>query len=199
MKKIRLSTGKKSTQLFVVILLVLGYAAFSMVDDVRFYFHSAPPINLGEAMTPDKQALAKLHDGDYVKVHGIRAVQGGTVTKGFWGDKYTIFYFSGSDLFIGIQKTPKDKKVGPEYMTLRGRAYSFKTDADARKYRDFFKKQLLLEMSPNGWLIRGEEPKDERATAVIFAVVVFLLLLNIVLMVRQIMEKPEEEEFEADE
>lgn len=183
---IKISFKKKSWHLFVMLFAVLLYGMYTFYGDVAFYFHSGSPKELGDAMNPNKAVLESLQDGDFVKVEGIRAVQGGTLKKGFWGDTYTLFYLTGSNRFIAIQQTEKDEKLMPAYVTLEGRIYAFKTNGYAQKMELFFKNQLFIEMSPEGFLIHsGVKPGDNLTSVLIFALLVLLFLINIGIMVKQ--------------
>ncbi|MCK5807361.1 hypothetical protein KAH37_00095 [bacterium] len=186
MIKISMSFKKKSLHLFLLLAVVLLYGMYVFFSDFLFYFHSAPPKDLGDAMSPNLSVLATVEDGDYIKMTGIRAVQGGTLTKGLLGEKYTLFYFTGSNRFLAIQKTPEDKPLGPAYVTVVGRAYSFKTNGYAQSMNTFFNKQLFIEMSPDGFLIHsGLKPGEDKTALVMFALMILLFLINVGLMVRQ--------------
>ena len=186
MVKVSMAFKKKSLHLFILLSAVLLYGMYVFYSDVVFYFHTAPPKDLGDAMNPNVAVMKTVQDGDYITMKGIRAVQGGTLQKGFLGEQYTLFYFTGSNRFIAMQKTPKGTTLGPAYVTVLGRAYSFKTNGYAQSMNSFFKSQLALEMSPDGFLIQaGQKPGENKTALVMFGVMLLLFFINIGIMIKQ--------------
>lgn len=196
MRKISFYVGKKNIITFLAASIILLFGIYSFVDDIVYFFSSNEPIDLHEAMELDKAAFEKLKDGDYVQVKGITSVQGGAMKKGLSGQKYILYYLSGSPKFIVNEKIDEDPS-GPQYKTVRGRAYGFKTNSNAAKMRNFFANSLFIEMDEDGYLIQaGVEPGSDYMSLLFFVVLILAMGLNIFLFLKPF--KPQEDLMEDD-
>lgn len=196
MRKISFYVGKKNTVTFILASVVLLLGIYSYTDEVIYFFSANEPIDLKDAMDLDKDAFSKVKNGDFVQVKGITSIQGGSVKKGLIGQKYILYYLSGSAKFIINEKIDEEPK-GPQYKTVKGRAYGFKTDSNAAKMRNFFANSLFIEMDEDGFLIEaGMEPGSDYMSLLFFILLILAMVLNIYLFVKPL--KPKEDPMEND-
>lgn len=197
---LRIVLGKKNLYLFIVSTAVLLYGLYLTFDGARFYFHDAPPVDLGDALTPNETALAAVKDGDHVTIRGIRSIQGGVMEEGFSKKKRMLYYFLGSPRFVVSEPMAKEeeKNAGGMRVKVTGRIYRFETSGGAARARDFFEKRYELTMAKDGFFIRaGENQRTDTGAIALFAALVVLLLINLLLALKTLRrreEKPEEEE-----
>ncbi|HOW50773.1 MAG TPA: hypothetical protein PLV42_01880 [bacterium] len=199
---IRFVLGTKNLYLFIISMAVLLYGIYTYFDDFRFYFHKEPPVDLGTALEPNNEALAKLKDGDYVKIRGIRSLQGGVIEEGFSKKKHMLYFFLGSPKFLALEPMAEkeEENVGGVYVTVTGRAYNFKTNGAAAKNRDFFDKRYAITMAEEGWFIRGGKiPGSDTTAVVVFALLFILFIGNILLAIKTLRPKPEPEYYDPDD
>ncbi len=181
---LKIVLGKKNLYLFLISTAVLLYGLSLTFDGARFYFHNEPPIDLGDALTPNETALATVKDGDYVKIRGLRSIQGGVLEEGFSKKKRMLYYFLGSPRFVVNEPMAKEeeKNAGGTRVTVIGRIYRFETSGGAARARDFFEKRYELAMAKDGFFIRaGENPRTDTGAVAIFATLAVLLLINLFL------------------
>lgn len=147
MRKISFYIGKKNKATFLLASVILIYGMYLQFDNVVYFFANKTPIDLGEAINLNNEAFAKVKTGDYVQVKGITSIQGGSLKKALFGKKHLIYYLNGSSKFI-IDSLADDKKgsTGPQYKTVKGRAYAFKASKQAAKMRNFFLKSFMIEI-----------------------------------------------------
>lgn len=196
MKKISFYVGRKNTVTFVIASAVLLFGIVSYFDNVIYFFSAQEPVDLKDAMELDTEAFSKIKDGDFVQIKGITSIQGGAMKKGLAGKKHILYYLSGSSKFVISEKAP-DESLGPQYKTVKGRAYSFKTNSNAAKMRDFFAKSLFIEMDEDGYLIlAGMEPGSDYMSLIFFFVLIIAAGLNIFLFVKPL--KPRDDLMEND-
>ena len=199
MKRPSLYIGKKNIVTFLLASAILLYGIISSIDGVVYFFSNNDPIDLKGAMELDKDAFGKVKDGDFVQIKGITSVQGGSLKKGLWGEKHVIFYLTGSSKFIIIEKVEDDENRGPQYKIIKGRAHLFKTNGQAEKMREFFLKNFLIEIEPDGMMIEsGKVPGKDYWSLILMTVLITLMGLNIYLLVKP-MKTEKEMENEIDE
>jgi len=199
LKRPSLYIGKKNVVTFVLASAFLLYGIISSIDGVRYFFSDDAPIDLKEAMTLDKETFAKVNDGDYVQVKGITSVQGGSLKKGLWGDKFVVFYLSGSSKFIVVEKQEDDEKRGPQDRAIKGRAHLFKSDAQAEKMRKFFLDSFLIEIDADGIMVEsGNIPGKDYWPLILMGLLIILMGLNVYLLLKP-MKTEKEMENEIDE
>jgi len=199
---IRFVLGTKNLYLFIISTALLIYGLYSYFDDVRFYFHKEPPVELGTALEPNTEALANLKDGDFVKIRGIRSLQGGVVEEGFAKKKLMLYFFLGSPKFVALEpmSEKEEENTGGVYVTLSGRIYGFKTSGMAAKYRTFFDKSYGITMAEEGWFLYGGKIPGTDTTAVtVFSLLIILLIANILLAIKTLRPKPEPEYYDPDD
>ena len=198
----RMVLGTKNLYLFILSMAVLLYGIYTFTDDLRFYFSDPTPADLGTALEPNLDTLAKLKDGDYVKIRGIRSLQGGVTEEGFAKKKYMLYFFLGSPKFLALEpmSEKKEDNTGGVYVTLTGRAYHFKTSGAAAKNRDFFDKRYGITMADDGWFIRaGVAPGADTTAIIVFGALTFLLIGNILLAIKTLRPRPEPDDDEFDD
>ncbi len=196
MMNIKKIAKKQNLHLFILTTIILFYGVFSFFGDVTYFFSSRTPLDLGTAFKPNKQALKKVKEGDFVKIKGITSMFGGKVKKGFWGTEYVIYSFSASTKFIIIEKKEKGKKYGPSDKTVEGRIHPFKTNKQAAKMREFFKKSLFTEMDKDGYLIEaGVTPQSKLFGTIIFFIFLTLFIFDIYLLIKPPKKEEEDDEF----
>lgn len=194
----KIALGRKNLFLFIASTAVLLYGLYLTFDGARFYFHDAPPVDLGEALTPNEEALAKVVDGDYVTIRGIRSIQGGVMEEGFSKKKRILYYFLGSPRFVVSEPMAKEeeKNAGGMRVRVTGRIYRFETSGGAARARNFFEKRYELTMAKDGFFIRaGENPRTDTGAVALFSALLVLLLVNLSLALktfRRREEAPEE-------
>lgn len=199
---VRFVLGTKNLYLFLISTALLLYGLYSYFDAVLFYFHKEPPVDIGTALEPKAEALADLKDGDFVKIRGIRSLQGGVVEEGFAKKKHMLYFFLGSPQFVVLEpmSEKKEDNTGGVYVTLSGRIYGFKTSGMAAKYRAFFDKSYGIAMAEEGWFLYGGKIPGADTTAVtVFSLLVILLIANILLAIRTLRHRPEPEYYDTDD
>lgn len=199
---VRFVLGTKNLYLFILSTGLLLYGLYSYFDDVLFYFHKEPPVDLGTALEPNKEALSTLKDGDFVKIRGIRSLQGGVVEEGLTKQKNMLYFFLGSPKFVALEPMAEkeEKNIGGSYVTLLGRIYGFKTSGMAAKYRTFFDRSYGITMADEGWLIRGGKLPGTDTTAIaVFSLLIILLIVNILLAIKTLRPQPEPEYDDLDD
>ncbi|MFO7736285.1 MAG: hypothetical protein R6W70_08760 [bacterium] len=197
MSRLRFVMGSKNMVMFFILsALILAYM-WTYVDDVMYFFSDRTPADLGSAMDVDKDVLADISDGDYVKISGIRSIQGGTFESGLFAEPHMVYYLTGNKKFLILEKKPEDEEgVGPRRMEVKGRIYAFSSDSRAERMREFFKTQLLLEMSPDGYLIKhGDIPGEDYTSLVVFIILMIFFIFNVYTMFKTY-KKNEEIDFE---
>ncbi len=198
----RFVLGTKNLYLFIISTALLIYGLYSYFDDVRFYFHKEPPVELGTALEPNTEALANLKDGDFVKIRGIRSLQGGVVEEGFAKKKLMLYFFLGSPKFVALEpmSEKEEENTGGVYVTLTGRIYNFTTNAAAARNGAFFDKSYGIAMAPDGWLVYGgKTPGSDTTVLVVFGALIVLLIGNILLAIKTLRPKPEPEYYDTDD
>lgn len=199
MKKISLYIGRKNTVTFFAASAILLFGIYAFFGDVVYFFSSSEAIDLKDAMELDKVNFDKVKDGDFVQVKGITSVQGGSTKKGITGTEYILYYLTGSSKFI-INEKKKDDSLGPQYKTVRGRAYRFNTNSNAAKMRNFFAKSFMIEMDEDGILIEaGLEPGRDYSAIVFFIMLLTALGLNTYLFFKPLKQKEDPMENDIDE
>ncbi|MGI6394336.1 MAG: hypothetical protein ACOX2F_06360 [bacterium] len=199
MKKVSFYIGKKNYITFLIASLVLLFGIYSFFGDVLYFFSNKTPIDLNDAMELNKAEFDKVADGDFVQVKGITSVQGGAIQRGLFGTEYTLYYFTGSGKFIVNEKSG-DRPSGPQYKTVKGRAYRFNSSSNAAKMRNFFLKSFMIEMDEDGILIEaGLEPGSGCSSLIIFMVFVVVMGLNIYFFIKPIKQKEDLVEDSIDE
>jgi len=179
MKKIAFYIGKKNGVTFIIATFVLLFGLYSLSGDVIYFFSGRDAIDLKEAMNIDKDAFAKIEDGDFVKVRGITSIQGGAMKKGITGQKHILYYLTGSSKFIVNEKIDEDPE-GPQEKTVKGRAFKFETDGNAARMRSFFANTFGIEMDADGILIEaGLEPGSDYSSLIFFILMLAALGINI--------------------
>ena len=186
MKKISFYVGKKNFVTFVIASLILIYAIYAFSDNVIYFFADDTPIDLGDALELNTDAFAKVKDGDFVRIKGITSVQGGNVKKGIFGERHVIYYLNGSSKFIiDSAVTDEDSFAGPHYRTVKGRAFSFRTNSKAAKMQAFFANSLFLEMKDDGFFIEdGVIPRTDYTGLCMFVFFCLLMVLNVVFFIK---------------
>ena len=199
MKRPSLYIGKKNIVTFMLASAILLYGIISSIDGVSYFFSDDAPIDLKGAMALDKEVFAKVSDGDYVQVRGITSVQGGSLKKGLWGDKFVVFYLTGSSKFIVVEEQEEGENRGPQDRTIKGRARLFKSDAQAEKMRKFFLDSFLIEIKPDGMMIEsGKIPGKDYWSLILMGLLIMLMGLNVYLLLKP-MKTEKEMENEIDE
>lgn len=199
MKRPSLYIGKKNIVTFVLASAILLYGIISSIDGVRYFFSDDAPTDLKRAMSLDKEAFAKVKDGDYVQIKGITSVQGGSLKKGMWGDKFVVFYLTGSSKFIVVEKQEDDENRGPQDRLIKGRARLFESDVQAEKMRKFFLDSFLIEMDPDGMMIEsGKIPGKDYWSLILMGLLIMMMGLNVYLLLKP-MKTENEMENEIDE
>ena len=200
MKKISFYVGKKNFITFIVASLILLYAIYAFSDNVFYFFADDNPIDLGDALEFKNDALAKVRDGDYVQIKGITSIQGGNIKKGVLGEKHVVYYLNGSSKFIiDSAVAGEDSFSGPHYRTVKGRAFSFKTNSKAKKMQDFFANSLFLEMKDDGFFIEdGVVPGTDYTGLFMFFFFIVLMILNVFFFIKPIKRESSQEEIDRE-
>jgi len=194
---LKLVLGRKNLYLFILSTVILLYGLYLAFDGARFYFHDTPPVDLGDALEPNEQALTVVRDGDFVTIRGIRSIQGGVLEEGFSKKKRMLYYFLGSPRFVVSEPMAKEeeKNAGGMRVTVKGRIYRWTTSGGAVRMREFFEKRYGLTMSPDGFFIRaGEYPRTDTGAVVLFVLLAILLAVNISLAVYTLRRRHVQEE-----
>lgn len=197
MSRLRFVMGSKNMLMFFILsALILAYM-WTYVDDVKYFFSDRTPVDLGSAMDVNKNALANISDGDYVKISGIRSIQGGTFESGLFAEPHMVYYLTGNKMFLILEKKPENEdEIGPRRTEVKGRIYAFSSDSRAERMREFFKTQLLLEMSPEGYLIKhGDIPGEDYTSLIVFIILLIFFIFNVYTMLRTY-KKDKEIDFE---
>ncbi|HQN72642.1 MAG TPA: hypothetical protein PLX56_06075 [bacterium] len=199
MKKISFYIGRKNTVTFFLASAVLLFGIYSFFGEVVYFFSGSEAIDLKDAMEIDKANFEKVDDGDFVQVKGITSVQGGAIQRGITGTEYILYYLTGSSKFIINEKNDGESK-GPQYKTVRGRAYKFSTNSNAARMRNFFARSFMIEMDEDGILIEaGLEPGSDYAALIFFIMLIAAMGLNIYLFIRPLKQKEDPMENDIDE
>ena len=200
MKKISFYVGKKNFITFVIASVILLYAIYSFSDNVIYFFSDDTPIDLGDALELNTENFAKVKDGDYVQIKGITSVQGGNIKKGITGERHVVYYLNGSSKFIvDSAVTDEDSFTGPHYRTVKGRAFSFKTNSKAAKMQAFFANSLYLDMKDDGFFIEdGVIPHTDYAGFFMFIFFTVLMILNIVFFIKPMKREASQEDIDRE-
>lgn len=192
---------------YIITAAIILFAMYYFLDDVRYFFSSKTPIDLGGAMEIKPEILDSVKDGDFVKIKGIRSIQGGNMQKSVLGKPHMIYYFIGSTKFVVLERMSADeeKNAGAVYVTIEGRLFKFKTNKAANRSADFFRTTFGLKFDDNGAMIEADLlPRTDYFSLSIFLLLIVMLAIDIFLAFATIGRKPdetpeEEEEIDFDE
>ncbi len=185
--KIRFVRKKKSIFMLVFISLVIFYGLSAFYDDVLYFFHSSTPVKLGDAALVDASKLKTIKGDSFVQITGVRSFHAGEVKKGFWNDKYIIYYFLGSPNFLIFEKKSekKDEKFGAVEVNIKGRIVPVKGNKSAVGLKKFFENSFAVEMSEESFIIyEGDAPGKNFLSLISFILLALIFVTNIFLFIK---------------